>query len=98
MAKGRKPDRDPVSWTRDRHPWSASKEEVGILINRGLSFVNERIKDGDFKIVRRGRPLEIITDSVFDYQDRVLAESKDQLPPKGGPGRPKKRESDDPAV
>jgi hypothetical protein len=85
-----KPSRDPISWTRDRHPWSASKEEVGILTGRGLSFVNQKIKAGVYSTVREGRRLDILLDSVFDDRDRILEQSSKQPKPKGGPGRPKK--------
>jgi hypothetical protein len=91
MGKGRKPDRDVISWTKDRHPPTASMDEIGVLTGRSRSFVNAKIKSGAYKTVRVGsRALDIVVDSVFDDMDRMAEASAEAPKPKGGPGRPRK--------
>jgi hypothetical protein len=85
-----KADRDPLSWTRARRPRFASRDEVGILTGDSLATIGKKIAAGDYKVAREGRRLRVLVDSVFDDQDRILAESPNQPKPKGGPGRPKK--------
>jgi hypothetical protein len=100
MTKGVKIGRDPVSWTRYRCPRLASKAEIMVLLNRSLSFINTLIKAGDLETVRVGRRLDVIVDSAFDYQDHLIAASRDPNnpppAPPAGPGRPRKPPPPDP--
>jgi hypothetical protein len=91
MTKRSKPDRDPISWTKDRHHVTGSVKEICVVTGHSVSYVRAKIEKGDYRVIRDGRVLDIIVDSVFEDLDRLAAAPPDQPPkPKGGPGRPRK--------
>jgi hypothetical protein len=90
MTKGKKPDRDPLSWTPDRHPPRASRHEVCIYTGDSLSVVNAKCRAGRYTIIYDGRKADIDFESVLTDEARIREASANAPRPKGGPGRPRK--------